>query len=53
MADWLEMRAPDYGFVRRFPESGTWHYRYVGALDAWRMTEAGLTLEEYLNPEGK
>ena len=49
--------APLYGFVERYPakkEAVTgiahepWHFRYVGRSHAQRMTNLGLTLEEYL-----
>lgn len=50
-------RAADYGFVLRYPagkEAVTgiahepWHFRYVGVPHARIMTDAGLTLEEYV-----
>ena len=49
--------APLYGFIERYPankEAVTgiahepWHFRYVGRPHAQRMTDLGLTLEEYL-----
>ena len=49
--------APRYGFVLRYPagkEAVTgiahepWHFRYVGVPHARIMTDAGLTLEEYV-----
>ena len=48
-------RAAAYGFVERYPagkEAGIawepWHFRYVGALHAQRMTRQNVALEEYL-----
>lgn len=47
----------DYGFVIRYPQGKEnvtgiayepWHLRYVGTPHAALMTDAGLTLEEYL-----
>lgn len=61
----IHEKMPEYGFILRFPE-GTkditgvdyepWHMRYVGSPEAAKkITESGLTLEEYLegnNTEG-
>jgi D-alanyl-D-alanine carboxypeptidase len=56
-AKWLKENCYKYGFILRYPpgkEAITgisyepWHYRYVGVEDATRITELGLTLEEYL-----
>ncbi len=50
--------APAYGFIQRYPagkETVTgiahepWHFRYVGRPHGERITERGLTLEEYLS----
>ena len=50
-------KAPKYGFILRYPagkEKKTgighepWHFRYVGTPHAQVMTEADLTLEEYM-----
>ncbi len=55
--DWLTENAWKFGFVLRFPEGKTditgitfepWHYRYVGRYHAYRMTQLGLCLEEYV-----
>lgn len=66
--DWLTHHAADYGFILRYPEgkeSSTgiiyepWHYRFVGKYYAHKITESGLSLEEYFSemnwtdPEGK
>lgn len=57
IAQRFRLLAPDYGFVERYPagkEAVTgiahepWHFRYVGAPHARRMTDGGLVLEEYL-----
>lgn len=49
--------APRFGFVERYPEGKEsvtgiahepWHFRYVGRPHAEKMTQLGLTLEEYL-----
>lgn len=54
---WLVKHAPEYGFILRYPqdkESVTgyhyepWHYRYVGKENARAITQAHLTLEEYV-----
>ena len=56
-AQWLKENCYKYGFILRYPPGKTditgisyepWHYRYVGVEDATRITELGLTLEEYL-----
>ena len=56
-AQWLKENCYKYGFILRYPPDKTeitgisyepWHYRYVGVEDATRITELGLTLEEYL-----
>ena len=55
--EWLARNAPDYGFILRYPqgkqevtgvEYEPWHYRYVGKQAAREITDAGITLEEYL-----
>lgn len=55
---WLQKNAAHFGFILRYPqgkESITgytyepWHYRFVGRDAAIEITEAGLTLEEYLS----
>ena len=64
-AKWLKENCYKYGFILRYPPQKTnitgityepWHYRYVGVEDATKITELGITLEEYLQnyyePEG-
>lgn len=54
---WVIENAWKFGFVLRFPEDKTdvtgityesWHFRYVGRYHAYRMKEANLCLEEYV-----
>jgi len=56
-AKWLAENCYKYGFILRYPPEKTditgiiyepWHYRYVGVEDAEKITELGITLEEYL-----
>lgn len=56
-AKWLKENCYKYGFILRYPPEKTdvtgiiyepWHYRYVGVEDATKITELGVTLEEYL-----
>lgn len=56
-AKWLEENCYKYGFILRYPVDKTeitgikyepWHFRYVGVEDAAKITEMGVTLEEYL-----
>lgn len=56
-AKWLAENCYKYGFILRYPNGKTditgiiyepWHYRYVGVEDATKITEMGVTLEEYL-----
>lgn len=58
---WLREHAPEYGFVLAYPhdretETGyrwePWHYRYVGAKNAKRLEEGGLSLQEFLARKG-
>ncbi len=60
--EWLCEHAHEYGFILRFPENKTdvtgysyesWHYRYVGVEHAKKIHEQGITLEEYLEGDGK
>ena len=60
--EWLRNNAHKYGFILRFPENKTditgysyesWHYRYVGVEHATKIHEQGITLEEYLEGDGK
>lgn len=60
---WLVQHAPTYGFILRYPKGKehltgfmyeSWHFRYVGAEHALKITEQNMTLEEYLGVyEGK
>ena len=54
---WLQNNACQFGFILRYPKDKvnvtkysyeSWHYRFVGRDAAIAITEAGLTLEEYL-----
>ncbi|MGG5357992.1 MULTISPECIES: M15 family metallopeptidase [unclassified Enterococcus] len=54
---WLADNAYRYGFILRYPSNKVqitgvdyepWHFRYVGKKAAKEITEAGITLEEYL-----
>lgn len=54
---WLAAHCAEYGFILRYPDGTSditgiifepWHYRYVGRALAREITEAGITLEEYL-----
>lgn len=56
-AKWLKENCHKYGFILRYPPNTSditgiayepWHYRYVGIEDAAKITELGITLEEYL-----
>ena len=56
-AQWLASRAHEYGFLLAYPsgqEADTgyewepWHYRYVGIENAERITQGGLSLQEFL-----
>ncbi|MBE6612541.1 MAG: hypothetical protein E7632_08610 [Ruminococcaceae bacterium] len=53
---WLKANCWKFGFILRFPQNTKeitgisyepWHYRYVGRYHAQRITEMGITLEEY------
>ena len=57
-AKWLAANCAKYGFIIRYPEGKesitgymyeSWHVRYLGKELAQKVTESGLTLEEYLN----
>ena len=59
-AKWLAENCSRYGFILRYPVDKTditgiiyepWHYRYVGVEDAMKITEMGITLEEYLGED--
>lgn len=54
---WLQEHCAEYGFILRYPRGKeditgfmyeSWHFRYVGKEVAKEITEAGITLEEYL-----
>jgi len=54
---WLKNNCARYGFIIRYPEGKeditgyayeSWHIRYVGEELAQKLTDEGLTLEEYL-----
>ena len=60
-AQWLSSHAHEYCFVLAYPsgqEADTgyewepWHYRYVGVENAERITQSGLSLQEFLVREG-
>lgn len=57
-SQWLRAHCAEYGFIVRYPDGTTdvtgiiyepWHFRYVGEKAAREITDAGITLEEYLN----
>lgn len=54
--EWLSRRAPEFGFIIRFPRGKEaitgyqyepWHIRYVGVSAAQEIADKGWTLEEY------
>ncbi len=54
---WLYQHSADFGFILRYPQSKEeitginfepWHFRFVGRYHAQKITESGLSLEEYL-----
>lgn len=56
-AKWLEDHCADFGFIIRYPKGKenitgykyeSWHIRYVGKDIAKKVTELGITLDEYL-----
>jgi len=56
-AIWLAENAWRHGMILRYPYGTThitevayepWHFRYVGRIHAWYMTDNGMVLEEYL-----
>lgn len=58
---WLAENAPRFGFIIRYPKGKEaitgysyepWHLRYVGVQAAQEISEAGITLEEYLGLAG-
>ena len=59
---WLSENAWKFGFILRFPADKTdittiqfepWHYRYVGRYHAYKIHEAGICLEEYIEMLGE
>lgn len=57
---WLMAHCGEYGFILRYPTGKSditgivyepWHYRYVGAEAARKISESGQCLEEYLAEE--
>lgn len=55
--EWINEHCSEYGFIIRYPKGKTditgydyepWHLRYVGTEAAAKITEQGITLEEYL-----
>lgn len=54
---WVKEHCAEYGFIIRYPEDGEkitgymyepWHIRYLGKDTAQKVSDSGLTLEEYL-----
>lgn len=59
---WVKAHCAEYGFIIRYPEDGEaitgymyepWHVRYLGVETAKKVTDSGLTLEEYLGIDSK
>lgn len=59
---WVKAHCAEYGFIIRYPENGEaitgymyepWHIRYLGGENAIKVTESGLTLEEYLGIDSR
>ncbi|MDE6627257.1 MAG: M15 family metallopeptidase [Lachnospiraceae bacterium] len=57
---WLRENCYKYGFILRYPKEKeevtgfsyeSWHFRYVGKEAAKKITEQGITLEEYLQQD--
>ena len=55
---WLIDHGPEYGFILRYPKSKEsvtgvsyepWHFRYVGADNAIKISKSGKCLEEYIS----
>lgn len=55
---WLAANASTYGFILRYPKEKQqitgytyepWHFRYLGVDLARKVTDSGLTLDEYFN----
>lgn len=54
---WLAANAPDYGFILRYPKGKgnitgiiyePWHFRYVGKEYSKKISDLGITLEEFI-----
>lgn len=61
-AIWLQNNAHKYGFIIRYPKGKEeytgykyepWHLRYIGKEKAKKITESGLSLEEYYGISSK
>lgn len=61
-AMWLQNNSYKYGFIIRYPKDKEeytgykyepWHLRYIGKEKATKITESGLSLEEYYGIESK
>ncbi len=59
---WVKEHCAEYGFIIRYPEGKEditgymyepWHIRYLGVENAVKVSESGLTLEEYLGIDSK
>ena len=55
---WLLANAANYGFILRYPENkvnitgmlfSPYHFRYVGVEDATIISQAGISLEEFID----
>ena len=60
--EWVKAHCAEYGFIIRYPEGKEsitgymyepWHIRYLGIDTAKKVTDSGLTLEEYLGIDSK
>lgn len=59
---WVNEHCAEYGFIIRYPKGSEsitgymyepWHLRYLGAENAKKVYDSGLTLEEYLGIDSK
>lgn len=59
---WVNKHCAEYGFIIRYPKGSEsitgymyepWHLRYLGAENAKKVYDSGLTLEEYLGIDSK
>lgn len=55
--EWIKVHAPTFGFIIRYPQGKEeitgyqyepWHLRYVGKEAALKISQQGITLEQYL-----